>query len=267
MSQARADQTLAQVRAAGINHIDTAASYGHAEVRLHDFLADHRSEFFLATKTGERAGGHARRELEQSLQRMGVQQVDLMQLHNLVEPEEWEAAHAPGGAVEALVQARDEGLVRFIGVTGHGTRIPGMHLRSLERFPYDSVLFPYNFALMNDPDYRDDVDALLGLCAASGTAVQTIKAVARRRWAPDSTEPHFSWYEPLPTGDALRRAVAYVLTRPGLFLNTSSDGRLLGAIVEAATGVIEVPSAEQMVADAAELGITPLFDGAALERI
>ncbi|MDO8392066.1 MAG: aldo/keto reductase [Actinomycetota bacterium] len=268
MSQARADRTLAQVLAVGINHIDTAASYGNAEVRLHDFLADHRSEFFLATKTGERDGAAARRELEQSLQRMGVQQVDLIQLHNLVEPDEWEAAHAPGGAVEALVQARDEGLVRFIGVTGHGTRIPAMHLRSLDRFPYDSVLFPYNFTMMSDPVYSATVEELIDVCATRGAAVQTIKSVARRRWPAGSTEPHFSWYEPLPAGDALRRAVAYVLARPGLFLNTSSDGRLLGAIVDAVgDGAIAAPPAEQMAADAAELDISPLFDGAALERI
>jgi len=267
MSQARADMALAHVLAAGINHIDTAASYGNSEARLHDFLADHRSEFFLATKTGERDGAGARREIEQSLQRMGVQQIDLIQLHNLVEPEEWEVAHAPGGVVDALVQARDEGLVRFIGVTGHGTRIPAMHLRSLDRFPYDSVLFPYNFTMMSDPVYRATVEELIALCATRGAAVQTIKAVARRRWPEDSTEPHYSWYQPLPAGDALRRAVAYVLSRPGVFLNTSSDGRLLGAIVEAATEAADAPTAELMEADAAELGITPLFDGAALERI
>src|SRR6478735_8651830 len=145
MSQGRADSTMALVREAGINHIDTAAGYGQSEVRLQPFLADHRSEVFLATKTGERTATGARAELERSLQRMGVDQVDLIQLHNLVEDDEWGVAHGPGGAVEALVQARDEGLVRFIGVTGHGLRIPGMHLRSLDRFDFDSVLFPYNY--------------------------------------------------------------------------------------------------------------------------
>ena len=181
MSQARADATLAQVRAAGINHIDTARSYGESEVRLRPFLAEHRREVFLATKTGERTAAGARRQLEESLDRMEVDSVDLIQLHNLVEPDEWEVAHGPGGAVEALVQARDEGLVKFIGVTGHGLRIAGMHLRSLDRFDVDSVLLPYNFTLLQDTAYRADVEELLALCAARNVAVQTIKSAARGR--------------------------------------------------------------------------------------
>ncbi|MCU1388363.1 MAG: putative aldo-keto reductase, partial [Ilumatobacteraceae bacterium] len=150
MSQSRADQTLAVMLAAGINHIDTAASYGQSELRLRDFLSDHRADHFLATKTGERTGSAARRELETSLERLGVDHVDLIQLHNLVEPDEFEVAHGTGGAVEALLAARDEGLVRFIGVTGHGTRISDMHLRSLDRFDFDSVLLPYNASMMQN---------------------------------------------------------------------------------------------------------------------
>jgi aryl-alcohol dehydrogenase-like predicted oxidoreductase len=205
MSQTRADATMEVVRAAGVNHIDTAAGYGQSEVRLQPFLAEHRAEFFLATKTGERGSAGARAELERSLQRMGVDHVDLVQLHNLVESDEWDVAHGPGGAVEALAQARDEGLVRFIGVTGHGVRIPGMHLRSLERFDFDSVLFPYNYALLSRPDYRADVEALLEVCAARSVAAQTIKAVARRRWPESMDGPRFSWYEPLRDAKASSR--------------------------------------------------------------
>ena len=267
MSQARADATLAQVRAAGINHIDTARSYGESEVRLRPFLAEHRREVFLATKTGERTAAGARRQLEESLDRMEVDSVDLIQLHNLVEPDEWEVAHGPGGAVEALVQARDEGLVKFIGVTGHGLRIAGMHLRSLDRFDFDSVLLPYNYLLLQDPGYRADVEELLALCAARNVAVQTIKAAARGRWEAGDDRPHFAWYEPLPIGDELARAVRYVLARNPLFLNTSSDARLLDAIVAAAGGDLTAPPDDVMAADAERLGITPLFDGAELERI
>ncbi len=267
MSQARADATMEVVRSAGINHIDVAASYGAAEDRVRPFLAQHRAEFFLATKTGERTGPAARAELERSLERMGVDHVDLIQLHNLVEPEEWQLAHGAGGAVEALVQARAEGLVRFIGVTGHGTRIPAMHLRSLQEFDFDSVLFPYNYALLQRPDYAADVDALLALCAERSVAVQTIKSVARRRWPADSTDPHFAWYQPLPAGPALGRAVAFVLANPQVFLNTSSDARLLPAIVAAAESGAACPTDAELAADAAELEISALFDGAALERI
>jgi aryl-alcohol dehydrogenase-like predicted oxidoreductase len=263
-----ADRILDQVVAAGINHIDTAASYGDSELRLAPFLADHRSKVFLATKTGERAGSAAREELERSLTRLGVDQIDLIQLHNLVEPEDWEAAHGPGGVVEAMAQARDEGLVRFIGVTGHGLRIPSMHMRSLGEFPFDSVLFPYNHSLLNVELYRADVETLLTLCVERGVATQTIKSIARRRWV-DDAERHFSWYEPLRDEGAIDRAVRFVLARPGLFLNTSSDVRLLSAIVAAATSPMAttLPDVADLQADVAEQGISPLFDGAALERI
>ena len=267
MSQDRADPLLDVLFEFGINHIDTAASYGDSELRLQPWLAQHPDRFFLATKTGERVGGKARQELERSLVRLGVDHVDLVQLHNLVEPEEWEIAHGAGGVVEAMVQARAEGLVRFIGVTGHGSRVAGMHRRSLERFDFDSVLFPYNFTMMGQPDYRADVEALLTLCAERGVAVQTIKSVARRRWADDSTEPHFSWYQALPAGDALTRAVDYVLGRDQLFLNTSSDARLLRAILGAASQKGAVPSDEAMETDVRAHAMAPLFDGAALERI
>ncbi len=266
MRQESADQVLATLLEFGVNHIDTAASYGDSELRVAPWMARYRSRFFLATKTEERSGDGARASLERSLTRLGVDSVDLIQLHNLVEPDEWETAHGHGGAVEALARARDEGLVRFIGVTGHGLRIAGMHLRSLERFDFSSVLLPYNYAVMSDDWYRADVEALLGVCAQRGVAVQTIKSVARRRW-PDGTKPQYSWYEPLPEGDALARAVRYVLGRPGLFLNSSSDARLLRPTLEAAASGGPVPADGEMAADADRHEITPLFDGAALERI
>jgi aryl-alcohol dehydrogenase-like predicted oxidoreductase len=267
MSQARADATLQLMLDSGINHIDTAASYGESEDRLKPFLAVHRREVFLATKTGERRGADARAELERSLERMGVDHVDLVQLHNLVEPDEWEVAHGPGGAVEALAAARDEGLVRFIGVTGHGIRIAGMHVRSLERFPFDSVLLPYNHLMMQHAHYAADFEQVAAICAERGVAVQTIKSVARRRWATDSTDPHFAWYEPLPAGPQVQRAVAYVLSRPQLFLNSSSDARLLPAIVAAAAGPLDPPSGDDLASDVAEFDMHVLFDGGAFERI
>jgi aryl-alcohol dehydrogenase-like predicted oxidoreductase len=267
MSQSQADQTMETVVEFGLNHIDTAASYGDSELRLRPFLDDHRGQFFLATKTGERDGSAVRRELERSLERMNVDHVDLIQLHNLVEPDEFEVAHGPGGAVEALGRARDEGLVRFIGVTGHGTRIADMHLRSLERHPFDSVLLPYNYLMMRNPAYAQSFEALVRVCAQRDVAVQTIKSVARRRWAQDSVEPHYSWYEPLPAGEALQHGVAFVLGRDGLFLNSSSDVRLLRPTLEAAAGELATPTDEQLAADVDELQMAALFDGAELERI
>ena len=265
MSQERADATLEVVRAAGINHIDTAASYGESEDRLRPWLARHRHDVFLATKTGERDGAAARRELERSLTRMGVDTVDLIQLHNLVEPDEWDQAFAPGGAVAALDAARREGLVRFIGVTGHGLRIAAMHRRSLARFDFDSVLLPVNFSLLQLSDYRAEVEALLATCAERDVAVQTIKSIARRRWD-DGPAGHFSWYEPLDDEAAIGRAVRWVLAHDQLFVNTTSDARKLPAVIAAASDPVR-PSDAEMRADIDAHAIEPLFDGAALERI
>lgn len=274
MSQDRADSVLETVLEFDVNHIDTAAAYGDSELRLAPWLRQHRDRVFLATKTGDRAGDAARASLERSLERLGVDHVDLIQLHNLVEEDEWQTAHARGGAVEALVQAREEGLTRYIGVTGHGLRIAGMHLRSLERFDFDSVLFPYNFSLWRNDDYRRQVETLLSQCADRRVAAQTIKSVARRRWSgppdTDAGNPRFSWYEPVKEAAALDRAVRWVLSRPDTFLISSSDASLLRATLEAAATAAAgapPPGDDDLEADVRDLAIEPLFDGAALERI
>jgi hypothetical protein len=158
-------------------------------------------------------------------------------------------------------------LVRFIGVTGHGLRIAAMHRRSIERFEFDSVLLPWNFPLSKDAEYRAEVEALLGTCAERSIAVQTIKSVARRRWAPDYDGRRFSWYEPLPEGAALERAVRFVLADQQLFLNTSSDLRLLRPTLQAAGAGSAPPAVEELERDSIDLGLLPLFDGSDLERI
>ncbi len=267
MSQERSDKTIELVRAAGINHFDTAAGYGQSEDRLKPWLSDHRAEVFLATKTGDRDGAGARASLERSLERMGVDQVDMIQLHNLVEDDEWKAAHAKGGAVEALAQARDEGLVRFIGITGHGTRICNMHLRSLAEFDFDSVLVPFNFTMMQNPQYRADAEELLSLCSDRGVAVQTIKSIARGRWPAEIDGPKFSWYQPLEDEASIDRAVRHILGNEQLFLNTTSDATKLPMVLAAAAAGGTPPTEQELQADTDALGITPLFDGKELERI
>lgn len=261
MKPERAEGVLETLFEFGVNHIDTAASYGDSELALAPWLARHRDRFFLATKTGDRTGEGARASLERSLERMGVEFVDMIQLHNLVDVEGWETAMAPGGAVEALADARDRGLVRFLGVTGHGTRVAEMHLRSLEQFAFDSVLVPYNFTMLQQAEYAADLEKLLDVCARGGVAVQTIKSIARRRWTSE-TERRFSWYEPIRDPEALARAVHFVLARPGIFLNTSSDATLLRATLEAAAAAPEAPAADVeagLPEDIARLGIEPLF--------
>ena len=267
MRQERADEVMQRLIDAGINHLDTAASYGESELRIGPWMPEHRHRFFLATKTGERRGDAARAELERSLERLQVDSVDLIQLHNLVEPDEFEVAHGPAGVVEAMAQARDEGLVRHIGVTGHGVRIAGMHRRSLERFDFASVLLPYSFVMLEDPSYRADVESLLAVCDEREVAVQTIKAIGRRRWPDTHTGPRFSWYEPVTDPAVVDRAVRWVLARPQLFVNTSSDARLLSLALAAGAASSPPPSDEALRADIAAEGIEPLFDGGALERI
>ncbi|MGA9278113.1 aldo/keto reductase [Ilumatobacter sp.] len=262
MSQERADATLEAVREWGIDHIDTAASYGESELRLRPWLATHRDEVFLATKTGARDGAGARAELERSLDRMDVGSVDLIQLHNLVDQDGWDQAFAPGGAVEALASAHEEGLAAHIGVTGHGVPIAEMHRRSLERFDFDSVLLPINFVMMENSGYRSDVERLLDVCADRSVAVQTIKSIARGAWV-DGDTSRFSWYDPLTDAAPIARAVRYVLAHPQMFLNTTSDARLLPMIVDAASGDLSAPTVDEMLADVEAEGITPLFvDGA-----
>ena len=259
MRQDRADRVLSGVLENGINHIDTAASYGASELRLAPWLEEHREEVFLATKTIERTASTAREGLQQSLERLRVDHVDLIQMHNLVDEDGWQTAMGPGGALEGLIAARDEGLVRFIGVTGHGTRAAEMHLRSLERFDFDSVLAPYNFTMMQSPEYAKDLEALLAVCEERSVAVQTIKAVARRRWSEQDEGKRFSWYMPLRDAEPIRRAVHFVLSRPGLFLNTTSDATVLPIVLEAASESIRAPAEEALRADTEELGIEPLF--------
>lgn len=259
MNQARADKTIAKVVEAGLNHFDVAASYGDAELRLAPWLKDNRQSIFLATKTGHRTYAKAREELHASLERMGVDQVDLIQMHNLTHENDWEVAMGPGGALEALIEARNEGLVRNIGVTGHGTYAPAMHMRSLETYAFDSILVPYSYAMMCVPQYADDFESLYQMCQARGVAMQTIKAIAARRWKDEDTEKKFSWYRPITDAQAMKRAIDFVLVRDGLFVNTSSDATLMDVVLECMAAPVQAVDVEALAADAQNLGIEPLF--------
>ena len=258
LSQEKADAVLETAMAFGLNHIDTAASYGDSEVRLAPFLKRHREKFFLASKTGDRTYQGARESIRNSLGRLEVNQLDLIQLHNLVDPEEWRTALGTGGALEAAVEAREQGLVRFIGVTGHGSRVAEMHLKSLERFPFDSVLLPYNFTMMSQPDYAADFEDLYQTCQERRVAMQTIKSIARRRWQ-GGDGPRYSWYEPLRDPEALSRAVQYVLARPAVFLNTSSDATLLRPTLDAIQSDRDAASADALDRDVRQYEMQPLF--------
>jgi aryl-alcohol dehydrogenase-like predicted oxidoreductase len=258
VTQAEADRTLELVLEHEINHIDTAASYGDSELRLAPWLARHRDGVFLATKTGRRDRAGAREEIRRSLDRLGVDRVDLLQLHNLVDPIEWETALREGGALEAAVEARDEGLVRFIGVTGHGLTVARMHLRSLDRFAFDSVLAPYSYVQQRDEHYSSDFEELAAVCAERGVAVQTIKSITLAPW--DGREQTAAtWYEPLRQQDDIDLAVHWVLGRPGVFLNTVGDITLLPKVLDAASRYATRPTDRQMDDLAARRHLVPLF--------
>lgn len=257
---AEADAALAQLLDAGVSHIDTAASYGDSELRVAPWLAKHRDRFFLATKTGERSYAGARDQIRASLRRLGTDRVDLLQLHNLVKPDEWEQAMGPDGALRAAIEARDAGLVRFIGVTGHGTRVAAMHAQSLERFDFDSVLLPMNPAMLRDARYRDEFEALLATCRRRNVAVQTIKSVARRRW-PDGSQPtHDTWYEPLTDEADVERAVHWALAQePDVFVNSAGDLRLLGPMLRAAESFATRPRDGEVAQMEIGTPLEPLF--------
>ena len=259
VDQGAADRILEELLEAGINHIDVAASYGDAELRVGPWMGEHRGDFFLATKTGERSYEGARAQIRASLERLQVDQIDLIQLHNLTDEEGWEQAFGEDGVLRACVEARDEGLVRFIGVTGHGTRVASMHLRSLERFPFDSVLLPYNFSMMEQPDYAASFEQLVTACAERQVAVQTIKAVARRRWAKDEKPTTTTWYHAFEDPEDIERAIQWAFARPAIFVNTASDPTLMRRSIEAAERFTAEPSREEMTAASGRLDVQALF--------
>jgi aryl-alcohol dehydrogenase-like predicted oxidoreductase len=258
-TEADADRALELIDRYGLDHIDTAASYGDSELRIAPWLrGGGRDRFFLATKTGERTYGGARDQIRASLQRLGVDHVDLIQLHNLVDPAEWETALGPDGALRAAVEARAAGLARFIGVTGHGVTVAARHRESLARFDFDTVLFPYNWTQLRDPAYRAEAEALLAMCAERDVAVQTIKSITLGPWSQRPAGAG-TWYEPLTEQQDIDLAVGFVLGREQLFLNTASDLDLLAKELDAADRGVARPSDAQLDALLERRGMTPLF--------
>ena len=258
VTQDEADRTLEVLLRYGVNHIDVAISYGDAERRIAPWLKMHRADFFLATKTDARTAEKAKEQLYRSLERMRVDYVDLWQLHNLADPIEWDIALSPGGVIEAAIEAKQQGLIRAIGVTGHGLQIAATHRRSLERFDFDSVLLPYNFITMQNPYYAENFNALLTTCRQRNVAVQTIKSIAYKPWL-GREHTHATWYEPLEDQQDIDRAVHWVLKQPGVFLNTAGDIHLLPKILDAASRFQTGPTDEEMQTMVERLNMEPLF--------
>lgn len=258
VSQRVADETLEVLLRYGVNHIDTAASYGDSELRIAPWLRREPARFFLATKGDRRDEKGAREEIDRSIDRLGVDHVDLWQIHSIADPIEWDQALSPAGALDAALLAREEGLIKWIGVTGHGTQVAATHRRSLDRFDFDSVLLPYNFITMQNAYYRDNFEALLKTCEERNVAVQTIKSIAHRPWM-ERDHTRSTWYSPLEEPDDIDLAVWWAMGRRGVFLNSVGDVDLLPLVLDAASRFDEAPDESAMQALMSRSHSEPLF--------
>jgi aryl-alcohol dehydrogenase-like predicted oxidoreductase len=258
VTQAETDAALELALSFGVNHVDVAASYGEAELRIGSWISRHGKPFFLATKTGERTVNKAREEIHRSLERLQVAQVDLLQLHNLVDPHEWETALGAGGALQAAIEAREQGLVRFIGITGHGLSAAAMHLRALELFDFDSVLLPFSYVMAQNEKYCSDFLSLTEMCQSRNVAMQTIKSIVHTPWG-EHEPTRATWYRPLEKQADIDRAVHWVLGHAGLFLNSVGDVHILPRVLDAANRFIAPPTDHEMQTQMDKLGMQPLF--------
>lgn len=254
-----ADLVLEQLLAYGVDHVDTAPMYGKAEEHVGRWMDSHRDDFFLATKSRSRARDAAWANLRRSLERLRVDSIDLWQMHGLTNAAGWEKAMGPGGALEAFLEAREQGLVRFLGVTGHGRHVPEMHLRSLERHDFDSVMLPYNYAQMGQPRYRADFEALAAVCSERQVALQAIKAIAWQPCRKRSETYNTFFYEPLVEQDSIDKAVHWAMGLPDSFVVSVGDMELLPKVLDAASRYAEPPSDDEMASMAAELELRPVF--------
>ncbi len=234
VSQDVADESIQLALDSGINHFDTAASYGESELRLGPWMPRIRDRIFLATKTTKRSRDEAMREIENSLKRLQVQSVDLLQLHSIGEMEQLDLATGPDGALEAAIAAQEQGLIGAIGITGHGHQAPAVHLEALRRYPFATVLTPLNPVLYRDSQYQTNFDALVAEIRRQDAGLMTIKAVSRRPWPEASDRTHATWYEPLTGQDQIDAAVAFVLGHETVTgLATAGDVHLLPLIIQA----------------------------------
>lgn len=245
VTQEETDATVEKVLSAGVNHIDIAPSYGEAELRMAPWMPKIRKDMFLGCKTTKRSREDAWKEMHQSLERLGVNSFDLYQFHAVTTFEELDMVFAKGGAMEAFLQARDEGLTRYIGITGHGVLAPAVYIEALRRFDFDSILFPINYAQYTNPDYRKNAEELIKVCKQRDVGTMTIKSVYKARWQ-EGVRPKYSpWYEPWKDDDHIQNAVNFVLSQDITGLCTVGDITVLPAVLKACENFTRLTPEEQ----------------------
>lgn len=258
ISQADADKVLEQVLAAGVNHFDIAPSYGQAEIRVGPWMPRIRNEIFLGCKTMERTKEGAWKELRASLERLQTETFDLYQFHAVTTMEELDAIFARGGAMEAFLEARQQGLFKYIGITGHGVDAPAIYLEALRRFDFDSVLFPLNFIQMGNPTYRENAEELIRVCRERNVGTMVIKAITKAPWG-ERAHTATTWYEPFDEPGIIQRAVDFALSYDVTGLCTVGDVRILSLVLQACENFKPMDSAERekMIAEGRQF--EPLF--------
>ena len=259
VDQATADRTLETLIEFGVNHIDTAPRYGDAELRIGPWMDRHRDDFFLATKVDRWDYLGAQDSIKQSLDRLRTDHIDLIQLHAFIYPDDCEKVFADDGAIHALIEAREKKLIKHIGITGHGWTVAAMHRLNLKKFPFESVLMPWNWFAAHHPYYRSDFDETLAYCRKNQIAVQTIKAIARGPWASGATADQNTWYQPMTQTEAIAKSVHWVLGEPDIFLNSVGDVDILPMVLKAANKLLPKPSNKAMTMLAKEQGVVSIF--------
>jgi aryl-alcohol dehydrogenase-like predicted oxidoreductase len=258
IEQKDADKIMEMVIEAGVNHIDVAPSYGQAEQRIGPWMPRERGRFFLGCKTMERTKDGAWNELQGSLKRLQTDRFDLYQLHAVTNMEELDACTMLGGALEALVEARQQGLIRHIGITGHGVDAPRLFIEALSRFDFDSVLFPLNFVQMSNPTYRKDAEELIALCKEKDVGMMIIKSITKGPWG-DKEKTATTWYEPFNQMEEIQQAINFALSYEVTGICTAGDIKVLPMVLKACQNFspMDEPQREAMIQSGEQF--VPLF--------
>ena len=258
ISQADADKVMEQVIEAGINHIDIAPSYGQAEERVGPWMPRERERFFLGCKTMERSKQGAWDEMQRSLKRLQTESFDLYQCHAITTMDELDAVTMKGGALEAFIEARDRGLTKFIGITGHGVDAPKIYLEALRRFDFDSILFPLNFVQMGNPEFRKHAEELIATCKAKDVGTMVIKTVTKGPWG-EREKTATTWYEPFDDMEKIQQAVNFALSYDVTGLCTAGDTRILPLVLKACENFRSMGDAEMEMLIESGQQFEPLF--------